>query len=391
METKFLLALAMGLSFPSQASRATVLTQWETALPNEEADIRAQAEESLTQMQQDYGDKGHRIFRNAHPRSIACMAARFTVNGDLPAKFQTGVFAVPGKTYDALIRYSNARGPMSDHKNDLRGMAIKLLGVPGKKLLEQQADALTQDFILLNAQFSARDAKEYGWIVHLRSHPEDIAKFLLGNPILRARELKMVRDTTDKNPFGGTSLASQRFSSTVPYLLKGPSIDIPVKFVVHPCGAIAKSPLDGSEDELRNDLQSRLRVGELCYEFGMQFYRENAGLLIEDAMNEWKEEVTPFVKFATIRLPKQEFLTDEKYRYCDNLSFQPWHSLPEHRPLGNVNRARKIIYEVDTEFRHKRNGEAASLQEPTSLEDWKALQSPRYKTWDQLNVPAGER
>ena len=41
---------------------------------------------------------------------------------------------------------------------------------------------------------------------------------------------------------------------------------------------------------------------------------------------------------------------------CDNLSFNPWHSLPEHRPIGGINRLRKAVYETVSAYRHERNG-----------------------------------
>lgn len=46
------------------------------------------------------------------------------------------VFFLPGKTYQAWIRFSNGSkdAQQADIKKDARGMAIKLLGVPGEKL-----------------------------------------------------------------------------------------------------------------------------------------------------------------------------------------------------------------------------------------------------------------
>jgi hypothetical protein len=38
----------------------------------------------------------------------------------------------------------------ADIKRDARGMAVKVLGVPGKKLLQDEEDATTQDFIMIS-------------------------------------------------------------------------------------------------------------------------------------------------------------------------------------------------------------------------------------------------
>ena len=32
-----------------------------------------------------------------------------------------------------------------------------------------------------------------------------------------------------------------------------------------------------------------------------------------------------------------------------------WHAIPEHRPLGGINRARKLVYRAISEFRHQMN------------------------------------
>jgi len=51
----------------------------------------------------------------------------------------------------------------------------------------------------------------------------------------------------------------------------------------------------------------------------------------------------------------------------EQLSFTPWHSLPEHQPLGSINRARRVIYEAVSEFRHRING--TKRMEPTKLSE----------------------
>jgi len=73
--------------------------------------------------------------------------------------------------------------------------------------------------------------------------------------------------------------------------------------------------------------------------------------------------LSPFVKVATVHIPPQNFDTPAQNEYGDNLSFNPWHCLPVHRPLGGINRARKIIYETMSKYRHARN--SAPRDEPT--------------------------
>ena len=52
--------------------------------------------------------------------------------------------------------------------------------------------------------------------------------------------------------------------------------------------------------------------------------------------------------------------------FCENLSFTPWHSLPQHRPLGAVNRVRRTVYESVSKKRHALN--QTPRKEPTGDE-----------------------
>jgi hypothetical protein len=40
------------------------------------------------------------------------------------------------------------------------------------------------------------------------------------------------------------------------------------------------------------------------------------------------------------------------------MSFNPWNALPDHRPLGDFNRARRTIYAAMAAFRHGRQAES---------------------------------
>jgi hypothetical protein len=389
------LLLTIGIALGSIAAEKLLakdldLTAWEDAIPDEEAVAQAMGEQLVRQLEKDYVEKGKRVLRDAHSRGIGCVEATFQVDEDLPLTFQTGVFKKPGKTYPALIRFSNSLGPAGDHVKDARGMAIKLFGVEGDKLLASQENATTHDFLQIDAPyFPARDAREFAGLVALKSQPGGIVGFLARNPVLRTRELKALYDLSFGNKNNGKSLAERTYYSQTAYLLKGPAINLPIKFASLPCGPVPALPLDGSSAELRHDLATRLEAGELCFRFAIQTYKVGAGFSVEDGMNEWDEEKSPLRPVATIRIPKQRFMTDDKLRYCDNLSFQPWHALPEHRPLGNLNRTRKVVYDMISTYRHLTNRDGDHLDEPTSLDAWHGLTSTDYSDWQGITVPAG--
>jgi hypothetical protein len=68
---------------------------------------------------------------------------------------------------------------------------------------------------------------------------------------------------------------------------------------------------------------------------------------IEDPTVEWAERDAPWVALARLAIPAQA--TESRAgrtlaAYVERLSFDPWHALVEHRPLGVVMRARAVAY-----------------------------------------------
>ena len=99
--------------------------------------------------------------RDAHAKSHGCVTAKFTV-GRVDERFAYGLFAQPG-AYDAIIRFSSGSPDLQpDSTVDARGMAIKVFGVCGKKLLPYEEDGTAQDFVLMNSPtFFIRTIEEY--------------------------------------------------------------------------------------------------------------------------------------------------------------------------------------------------------------------------------------
>jgi len=92
--------------------------------------------------------------------------------------------------------------------------------------------------------------------------------------------------------------------------------------------------------------------------------RTSSSMDVEDSRTEWKEAQAPFYRVATIHIPAQVFDTPAQNQFCENLSFTPWHALPEQKPLGVTNRLRKVIYDHMSRVRHEMN--ATKRQEPPS-------------------------
>jgi Catalase len=291
--------------------------------------------------------------RDAHPKAHGCLKAEFQVVDAPPEALTKGIF-VPGKTYQAWIRFSNGSGDptRADIKRDARGMAIKLLGVSGKKLLEDEADATTQDFILINHPvFFATDPARYLKFMDDANSERFYRKLFIPFDLgaKGTRIALQTRSSKISNPL------QTRYWSMVPYQLGVGAGRQAVKYSARACSSgtdpIPKKP---GHDFLRDVLRNTLQRGDACMEFLVQ-PRTSDHLDLEDSRIEWKEAEAPFYKLATIRVPPQTFDTPQQNAFCENLSFTPWHALPDHKPLGVTNRLRKVIYDHISRLRHEMN------------------------------------
>src|ERR1035437_5150989 len=68
------------------------------------------------------------------------------------------------------------------------------------------------------------------------------------------------------------------------------------------------------------------------------------------------EDRSPQQPIPKTPLPPQDAYSPARRVYADDvLSFNPWHCIPEHRPLGSIMRVRLKAYESSTSFRHAMN------------------------------------
>jgi hypothetical protein len=117
----------------------------------------------------------------------------------------------------------------------------------------------------------------------------------------------------------------------------------------------APLPSNPSDDYLKEAMVKQLTSDNAVFDFGVQFQTDPNTMPIEDHSVTWDEAVSPFHKVATLTIPAQVFDTSERREFGDNLSFNPWRSLPEHRPLGGLSRARLQVYPALSKFRFEHN------------------------------------
>jgi Catalase len=300
--------------------------------------------------------------RDQHPKSHGYLEGEFTIEENIPDNFKIGVFTEPKKTYPIWIRFSNGgsdRGAdgnfLPDTTGDVRGMAIKLMGVRGEMAIDDPSNRKEQDFVLINhPTFFIRDVRGY------------IDFF----SVVKAMKEGKITFNPDGTPNGTDELLAQfrAIGSAFPILknIKAKSTPSPLeisywsstpyrfggtamKFSVVPNSANRSFNPENAIDKsnyLREAMTQYLADKDAYFDFKIQLQTDASTMPVEDPTVEWDEQESPYIKVATIKIPWQNFNTLYRKQLDEKQSFSPWHSLREHQPLGGVNRARKIYIEL---------------------------------------------
>jgi hypothetical protein len=327
--------------------------------PDELVHIDSLIKQLRDKMEQDYDNS--RTLRDAHPKMLGCVGAEFTVEPGLSDDLRIGVFG-KHRTFRAWVRFSNQANTVSSDANaDIRGVAIKLMGVDGEKLLEGETQEQTQDFILISDdRFVTKDVAEFDALVKAMIAGRLAVLWFFVNPF--NSHLRVLRNLWCSLRHQANPLEI-RYYSVAPYLLGSRA----VKYSLKPQGATTTPlPKNLTENYLREAMIRTLSTTDVVFDFMVQFQLDPYTMPIEDPGVAWSEEQSPFKKVGTLRIPAQAFDSPERHEFGDNLSFNPWHCLPEHRPLGGIHRARRQVYQALSAFRHQRNG--APVREPQADE-----------------------
>ncbi|MBN6773587.1 catalase family protein [Pseudomonas granadensis] len=302
-----------------------------------------------------------RYLRDAHAKAHGCVKAQVQVLADLEQSLRQGVFSEPGKSWQALIRLSNGNAyPQFDSMRDARGMAIKLLDVPGKQLLGNRQASPEQDFVMFShPNFFVSDVAEYRQNVAAQADGKKVMAFFpTWDPrTWQVRHLFIALATLAPPPDSPTETT---YFSVSPY--KFGEANAKFRVVPDPDNCPAYTLPKQNQDLpnfLRSALTQQLSTDRVPACFVLQIQRQDAHkfMPIEDTSIEWREKDSPFETVARITLPPQDFDTPALNLQCDNLSFNPWFGVEAHRPIGGINRLRKAVYEAVSDYRHQRNAE----------------------------------
>ena len=337
-------------------------------------DKRYPDKEKISKFQSEHYPSSIQTLRGVHSKSHGCVKAVFEIDPDIGRDLQVGLFSEPGKKFDAIIRFSNATGPLTadveNGQHNSRGMAIKVFDVGGKVLLDDNG-AHNQDFLMINQRvFAFANTPDYLQVNKLLDTPEgepegkpDGFFAPLQNPGLPEDDKERILKSLDivksiKSPSNPVvnPLEAQYFSAA-PFLFGSDKV---MKFSAKPRKDVSPKQLPNppSENYLREILISTMQNNEpIIFDFMLQI-RTKAELTdldqdIENASFEWKETDYKFTKVATITIPapQTEIDTEENIAHCELMAFTPWHSLVEHKPIGSINRLRKSVYQASAGHR----------------------------------------
>ena len=309
----------------------------EIVAPDEDTRFGRLADQ-LVELQRMHAGAG-RTARALHNKLNGAFEARLEIFADLAEPARHGLFAGP-KSYDALVRYSNGSGILQgDDKADVRGMAVKVLGVDAPKAI---GTARTQDFLgILQSTTPFRTADEFVGVIWATRTPWlALPRLLLA---VGLRTFAILPKFIEAVNAPAASLAECRFYSALP-IMCGPYA---VRFAWSPRGAAcADGPLAGP-NKFADDLAARLRKGPIEYALELQFFVDESRTPIEDGSVDWPVDIAPYVRVGTLVIPQQDTACERGRliaQRIQNLSFDPWHALADHRPLGGMMRARKFAY-----------------------------------------------
>lgn len=338
-------------------------------IPKDEADDIQRVVEAMKSILARSQAKSGEFLANVHVKAHGHAQGELHVLPNLPDELAQGLFEHEG-VFRTVVRFSNAASrPQFDALPDGRGMAIKVLKVEGDMVSAVEQNCSTQDFLMINHPvFFARNAKDFLRLEQVVAHADDSTLAtahgaLTGgdwNPLhWHWREVLTVARIAGQLP---AHPASNTYFSTAPIRF-GRYV---AKYRAQPVGDRLDSYLDlvkrlGSDgDAMRLALEETLRTQELLFEFQVQLRTSEQTMPIEDATIEWPESDSPYRTIAHLLLPRQEIALLRQQDAYQNLSFNVWHALAAHRPLGGINRVRRWAYPLSFAWRRQQTDAPAS-------------------------------
>ena len=348
--------------------------------PNEEQ-LGDETVASMARVNRMMFEKNRHAIRDAHAKSHGILRGELQLYPNLPEHLRQGMFKETNN-FPVIIRFSTSPGAIQpDSSPAVKGFGLKIIGVEGRKFLAEEADAVTQDFLMVNDTIiPTGDVKTYHdqqlrieKMAHLPEAAQNVineagvladkALEALETVGLQKQEVKMVVQAHPNNHMLGetyTTLGAIRYGDYVAKIGVAPLSDN--------LKAIAGKEMDVSEPGAYRDMILEFfRTQGAEYELRAQLCTDLKAMPVEDASIDWPQDQSPYQALGKIVIPAQDSFSPARRVYADDvLSYNPFHCLPEHLPLGSINRVRIKAYASSTNYRHAMN--AQPKVEPASID-----------------------
>ncbi|MBV9622528.1 MAG: catalase family protein [Acidobacteria bacterium] len=329
------------------------------------------------------------VVRDAHAKGYGLARGEFEILTGLQNEYAQGIYAKPGR-HEALVRFSNGTNHVGSDRflGPIVGIGLKIFGIEGKTLLEDEPDSHTFDYAVINHPvFFANTLAHYVYIQTL------FAKIGVAPPTNLTPEQKQAeihrflynwvtgKGTLPPEQWAWEELgAFLRLAQTKyinllleTYWTMGAVRhgDYIAKIRVAPVQSFAdrvtRRALDpnSSEQVFRPALVAELRERPYEFDVQVQLCADLAQMPVEKTTVVWPESLSPFVTVAKLRLPQQDISGEDNFEKMDKTSMSAWRVTEEHRPLGSIMRSRKEVYRQSSILRHRENQQ--ERKEPKSL------------------------
>jgi hypothetical protein len=334
----------------------------ERVLPDEEAYVDEIIAEFTAQMRALW-NPGY-FERGGNTKTHGVVRAEFVVRDDLPQAMRRGLFAEP-RAFRAWVRFAGPGPYVTADIDDVgfMSMSIKVMGVPGPKLLEDEKS--TQDMLCVSTPtFVTPDTRANVELQRWSSKNAAIFYFYnFRHPHVLDSIMQFLWTKTQSSPLEG------EYFSCVPYLLgEGQAMQYSFRPVRSARTRVPRLPLRPPDNYLRDAMVATLHERDVEFDIFIQLQTDPFRMPIENNAVLWPTRRSPRVPAAVLRIPKQTFDSPEQLAFARVLTYNPWHCLADHRPLGNQSRARRKMYWALSRLRQEMND--VTHYEPTGDEEF---------------------
>ena len=316
---------------------------------SKEAELKQFVESSkiVLESQRKLAKKNLRNRRVFHAKQHACITGKLRSIDDRPLDTEgltyQGLFK-KDQEFDVLVRFSNGLGLIDhDKKPDFRGLAFKVIDAQEGK---------NADFLTINTPVGIGEG-----VAQFIDFTQKVVKYgaVIGTSLYAAANPRAgvgVIKATGLLPYKVRSLTTIHYWGGHPYLL-GP--DHAMRLVIRPADDQKKSIrqlIRSGRDFLKLDLQEKILEKELVFQVGLQLEVDPESTPIEDNVDAWTEQETPFIHVADLVLERQFVDTQLHRQTCEMARFSPGNYHEDHRPLSNLGRARIMTYHASQKGRN---------------------------------------